>query len=144
MSSSRRISIATISRPSVRAAARTSRTSEAVAGLAALNTTATRLKPGTISRNRSSLLPPNSEACCVRPVMLIAREAPTSAERKVAVVDDEGREVGTVPVQDDKKYSFPKRIKKAPVALRAGAFRVGVCSALSEGDLCFLQGGNAV
>ena len=34
---------------------------------------------------------------------LIAREAPTGAERKVAVVDDEGREVGTVPVQDDKK-----------------------------------------
>lgn len=34
---------------------------------------------------------------------LIAREAPTGAERKVAVVDDEGREVGTVPVEDDKK-----------------------------------------
>ena len=34
---------------------------------------------------------------------LIAREAPTGAERKVAVVDDEGREVGTMPVEDDKK-----------------------------------------
>jgi hypothetical protein len=36
-------------------------------------------------------------------VDMIAREAPTDAERKVAVVDDEGREVGTVPVEDDKK-----------------------------------------
>ena len=38
---------------------------------------------------------------------LIAREAPTDAERKVAVVDDEGREVGTVPVEDDKKIKLP-------------------------------------
>jgi hypothetical protein len=34
---------------------------------------------------------------------LIAREAPTGAERKVAVVDDEGREVGAVLVEDDEK-----------------------------------------
>jgi hypothetical protein len=34
---------------------------------------------------------------------LIAREAPTDAERKVAVVDDEGREISAVPVEDNTK-----------------------------------------